>query len=509
MYSIIDLDEWVLDMDKGPGKGNREKEWLKSIETDVSGMFKVPRENRGEHWAEKLSCEIATILDFPHAHVDFAVRNNVKGCFSYFFVKENEGFSHFDGGTFFPYNYDSEKNNGYTISLISDVLNKIGIDFENFLFVIVFDALIANGDRHQDNWGITKHFSNGQIFISPLYDNSACLARELDEQKINDFIDSDEKLLRYIYKGKSKIGIGKTKNINHFSLIKTIGLQYPNKVKELIKTFRKLDEYKITDMVNQIPTEFVSDDHKVIIIKIILKRKNILLQIGDNMNKIIDSCLMIWKNPETRQRYTVGRLSYDIQTDTYSFSYSSLEIEDAIKSGFENYPNFPELEETYYVKSNLFKDIKNRIPNSKRPDFAILLDRYNLEPTSSPMEILIATKGRVATDNFEFVEEITSNENFSISIDVAGTRYSDFQKISEHLSLGDKLFLEKEPDNKYDKHAVKITTSEKIILGYIPRYYSKKITQILDEKEQYSVVIIKLDGNNPLPDEWISIKFSC
>ena len=508
MYRILNVDEWVLDASKGPGKGNRQKEWIQTKDLKVSAMFKVPREKRGEHWAEKLSCEIAKVLGFPHAEVDLATRNGIDGCLSYFFVNEIDGFSHFDGGTFFPYDYDSEKNNGYTIDLIFDVLSGIDISPEDFLFIIVFDALVANGDRHQDNWGITKHFFNGQIFISPLYDNSACLARELNEKTLDTYLTSEEALLRYIYKGKSKIGIEETKNVNHFLLVKLMGEKFPDKMHQLINSLNKLSDEIIDNIVFQIPNTLVSENHKMIIKKIITLRKNILLQIGENMNKQVNSCLMVWKNPTTRTRYIVGRLNYDASINQYSFMYNQEKIIDAVQNGFENYPNFPDLNKTYFTENDLFKDIKNRLPNSKRPDFATILNRYNLDPTSSLMEILVATKGRVATDTFEFIEEINPGNNNSINIDVAGTRYADFKEICENLNINDKVILEKEPTNRFDKFAVKVQTLDGKSLGYIPRYYSEAITRIIESGSDYSVEICNLDEYNPIPDEWISIKFS-
>ena len=50
-----------------------------------------------------------------------------------------------------------------------------------------------------------------------------------------------------------------------------------------------------------------------------------------------------------------------------------------------------------------------------------ILNYYDLENNSEDFEILKHTKGRLITDNFEFVPEFDKNK---IEFEVAGTRYS-------------------------------------------------------------------------------------
>lgn len=52
---------------------------------------------------------------------------------------------------------------------------------ENFLKMLMFDYLIGNSDRHQNNWAMI--LEEDTISWSPLYDNSSSLcAYILDEQ---------------------------------------------------------------------------------------------------------------------------------------------------------------------------------------------------------------------------------------------------------------------------------------------------------------------------------------
>lgn len=78
---------------------------------------------------------------------------------------------------FYP-DYDDEKfmdlasGNVYSIEMIKRVTNGI-FDFTCFLNMLVFDFLIGNSDRHQNNWAVLK--SDNNTDFSPLYDNGSSL----------------------------------------------------------------------------------------------------------------------------------------------------------------------------------------------------------------------------------------------------------------------------------------------------------------------------------------------
>lgn len=506
-YPIIDVTNWIVDTEKGEGKGLREKVWLIDPSSGQSAMFKIPRQDRGEHWAEKVCSEIANVLDFNCAKVDIAIREGTYGCLSYFFVDKNRGFSHFDGGTYFPYDYDDEKNIGYNAQLIEEVLDREGISFGEFLFVIIFDALIANGDRHQDNWGITRHDIESEKFISPLYDNSACLGRDLNESQVELFCSSNEALLRYIYKGKSKIGWKDTRNENHFKLVRNVFRYYPLRTKTLLNRLNFLSEEEINNIVTKLPSEVINDKHKEFVVLFLIKRRDILKRIGDKMVNIVNELLLIWKDPSSRQRFTVGKLFYNEYSDIYRFTYLNPDLDEAITHGFKNYPNFPSLNQHYEVKGKLFKDIKSRIPQPRRPDYAEILERYGLDASSTDMEVLEATRGRTATDNFEFVKEFIykANQEYNFTFDLAGARYTNFNEIASDLKINDSVELQLDKANDHDPFAVKVF-AKGFHIGYVPKYYTKEFYEMINDDAPYSANIAKLDIINISPDEWAQIR---
>ena len=218
------------------------------------------------------------------------------------------------------------------------------------------------------------------------------------------------------------------------------------------------------------------------------------------VNKLEETLLLIWKDSKERRRYIIGILTHN--NNEYVFKYVNPELEDAKKAGFDYFPGFSDTKETYINKNILFTNISTRLPNKNRPDYLQILNSYNLKIDSTDMEVLKNTKGRLLTDNFEFVPEFNKNK---IEFDVAGTSHrKDIEKCKDILKVNDTLFLEKEPDNKYDNYAIKVIyekNNKKYHIGYVPRYYSKELTKLLDKNIKYSAQVESLNFSTPLRDE--------
>ena len=211
---------------------------------------------------------------------------------------------------------------------------------------------------------------------------------------------------------------------------------------------------------------------------------------------------LIWKEPKTRRRYKIGTLIYC--NGIYEFKYVNPELNDAKLVGFDYFPGFENTTKTYQ-SDKLFANIYSRLPNVNRPDYLEILNAYNLKKDSSELEILKSTKGRLVTDNYEFVEAFDLNK---IEFDVAGTNYcKDIKYCQKHLNVNNKLYLEQEKNNKYDKFAIKIIyihNDNKYHLGYVPRYYSQQLSEVLNKNIQYSAMVKSINFNTELSDENIT-----
>lgn len=210
--------------------------------------------------------------------------------------------------------------------------------------------------------------------------------------------------------------------------------------------------------------------------------------------------LLIWKNPEIRTRYIIGELVKN--NDEFIFSYVDPELNIARDNKFTIYPGFPDYEKKY-VSSELFPNIECRLPNKGRSDYIEILNFYDLDKNSDDFEILTKTKGRLITDNFEFVPPFDRN---SLEFEVAGTRYSKELEKNKY-KIRNNANLELVLTEYKNEPAVKILTkveNKLIEIGYVPRYYAKETAELLKQNVKYSAMIKKLRIDSKNPDEAIT-----
>ncbi len=213
---------------------------------------------------------------------------------------------------------------------------------------------------------------------------------------------------------------------------------------------------------------------------------------------------LIWKEPKERRRFIIGELTY--KNNEYRFKYIDPELNDARKNGLDFFPGFDDIEKEYISNTGLFPNIENRLPNTARPEYLEILNLYELNINSSQIEILEKTKGRLLTDNFEFVPAFNKNK---IEFEVVGTSHSeDIKKYKKIFEINDDLILEREYNNQYDQYAIKVVCKKSgniYQLGYVPRYYSKDLSKMLDENIKYSAKIKYLNFDSKLSDEDITV----
>lgn len=219
-----------------------------------------------------------------------------------------------------------------------------------------------------------------------------------------------------------------------------------------------------------------------------------------------DYVYLIWKDPETRRNYIIGELSANGQ---YEFSYGH-EIETAIKNGFEPLISFADIKKLY-KSDTLFPTFKSRIPDRKRRGIEEILSKYGLKEYNA-YKLLKRSGARLPIDNLEFIDPIFegSNGNVKRKFYIAGTRHYIGCEGAQcedavDLKVEEQLELVLEPENQYDKNAIKIIDSRENLLGYVPRYYSKGVTEFLKQGNSYKCTVLEVNKDNDC-QECIKVK---
>jgi hypothetical protein len=242
-------------------------------------MFKIPMENTGEAWAEKVSSELGKLLKLTMMDVDFAVRKNIHGIIAKKFTSGTEEF--YEGGdliTSIVEDFDRYRLDNYNFCHIVRALSEFDLD-KDFVVIPIFDALIGNQDRHCDNWGIIATRTGYRL--APIYDNGASLGFQLKEEWIKQMFKDSNMFKAFSNRSYSLIGIDGKRKPKYLELLSVMYDQYPKEVEDAVNRFSILNKDNIVKILNTIPTSLMSDIYKEWVLKLLLYRRDWIINWRD------------------------------------------------------------------------------------------------------------------------------------------------------------------------------------------------------------------------------------
>lgn len=217
-----------------------------------------------------------------------------------------------------------------------------------------------------------------------------------------------------------------------------------------------------------------------------------------------DYLYLIWKSEKSRKQFIIGELS---KNSHYTFCYCQ-EVSEAEKEGFKPLISFPNLDEIYCSKE-LFPVFESRLPDKKRKDMHNILKKYEMDEYE-PFQLLKRSGARLPIDTLYFVDPIIdTNEQVNRKFYMAGVRHyigcnGKACDQSLDISVGEQVFLQQEPTNVKDSKAVKVLNSKGDMLGYIPRYYSEKVFEMIQNNRKMKCTVLAVDKNKSC-DECIKL----
>jgi hypothetical protein len=157
--------------------------------------------------------------------------------------------------------FDRKKGKQHNFETIAQIFNELdSLDWKNdWAKILLFDALIGNTDRHQDNWGIIvtpqqgNLASNKKMRISPVFDNGTSMGHEISSAKFKNYEDSSN-IERYVSKGRHhmKWSINDTMPMEHVNMLKKFTKEYPETHQLMIECLNNInpEDFKsILDML--------------------------------------------------------------------------------------------------------------------------------------------------------------------------------------------------------------------------------------------------------------------
>lgn len=276
---IINIEQWRRDESYEGiyNEGTREKDIVyspeepevRSIKPNWRYMFKLSRSLDWcpwQFWMEIIAYRLGCLMDIrvPPAFVGYTTqysssgrdRSAVYGALIEWFYDENtDVFIH--GGQLMMElvkDYDRDKGQRHNFVSIAGMLDKLPGFIEHWAGVFVLDTLIANTDRHHDNWGILflrgkSEPSNATMSFSPAFDNGTAMEYGEKEENIPKFRNSS-KLNKHLNCGRHhmKWSLQEDSDLNFFQLMEKFVLHYP-KSKPIIDKRLNFTRVQVEDIL--------------------------------------------------------------------------------------------------------------------------------------------------------------------------------------------------------------------------------------------------------------------
>ena len=330
MVRYFDITDWE-EKRHFQTKGTRDKCIVENPEDSCLYYFKTSikkerKDYKYEFWSEIIASSIGGMLGFNILRYDIASKGEKIGCISKSMNNNSEtlteGVSLLTGYDNAYKPEDKESYKYYTLDMIENSLlsYKMEKHIDSLYKMLIFDSIIGNSDRHQENWGIISETSRmwiEELFLflkrkrrfkriikkimpryssqisklivsgfnkhrfSPIYDSGCCLAREMEDKSVTQILRDNVMFEAFINRARSEIRREDGSKYKHFELVEEIRRRNKTfvdaEIKRIISNFK---EDSIKEIVNNIdvnvPESFnnlkLPQERKILIVKIVSLR---------------------------------------------------------------------------------------------------------------------------------------------------------------------------------------------------------------------------------------------
>ena len=208
--------------------GSKRKFWFRDLDKKRT-LFKAEDRGTGEDWAEKIACELCKLLGIPHVHYELAIEleTNTPGVVCetcaprpMWLILGNQLLKTYDA----DYPIEQTRNYKFSQHTVTAVVTALGslekpsaewtiacslpaefqLALDVFLGYVMLDALIANQDRHHENWAA---IAGGSVLsLAPTFDHGASFARNLGDEERKDRLETKDRgrhILNFSAKARS------------------------------------------------------------------------------------------------------------------------------------------------------------------------------------------------------------------------------------------------------------------------------------------------------------------
>lgn len=282
---VVDVTGWSIGDLSPYQEGARDKSLVESPEK-VAYKFLLPKhkyllkksytEKTGtilywQFWNEIISYKLGKILGIPvpPAFVGYYKKENAEPFYGalieWFYDYEGNDDISIRGGDIISMpkyieGYDTVKGRQHNFETIKQICEDYKIDgwLRTWTSILLFDAIIANTDRHQDNWQIVNYAQSEQFYLSPAFDNGTSMGYEVRQEHMERRL---KNLVNYINKGTHhmKFSLSDQNKAGHVELLHKIVYNFPE-TESYIKAILSTDISEITQIIHKLCKFDIHDD---------------------------------------------------------------------------------------------------------------------------------------------------------------------------------------------------------------------------------------------------------
>ena len=278
-YPVFQVLESGIDPEDEPERlGSKRKFWFRR-EDGVRCLFKFPRHDFGEHWAEKVAAEVADLIGVRCAEVDTGQvwRRAGHSIVSLRRTGVAPGARERGHGRrhtwlrrkprFRPWGPQHPEHS----MAVSRWAERHDLDPQAILGELasyaILDGLIGNTDRHHENWMFFYHPELRSYQLAPSYDHGSSLGRELQDvsrrvSRSRSDILASGRVLNYLLSGGSPRGVyirsDSPKAPPPLVTAKLLCRWHPDVARPWLERLESATERAFRNVIDRVPDEFIS-----------------------------------------------------------------------------------------------------------------------------------------------------------------------------------------------------------------------------------------------------------
>lgn len=308
MYKIFSVPEDAAELPEQ--LGTKYKFWFHDPHFEPNHgltLFKEGRPETGENWAEKVACELAELIGVPRAQYEFATFKSMQGVLSRALIDFTTGARLIHGNevlSSYSTGYGTHEVKPYqrrehtlrrVLGYFRASAESVGIPFgfakdgsiqtslDVFIGYVMFDAWIANQDRHDQNWGLLRT-ADGNNFLAPTYDHGSSMGRNERDEKRSLMLntrDRGQHISHYVTTARSSFyphtSTGKIRSLSTLDAFIQAARQNPTaangwrhrlsnvKPDDIVGIFERIPEHLMTRVAREFTIELLNlNQHRIL-----------------------------------------------------------------------------------------------------------------------------------------------------------------------------------------------------------------------------------------------------